>query len=383
MQLPSDDNPQEGDAGMDVDEGAGAQQSQTNTTTQRQGRDDDEKGNSPPVAAPKPAALPLQRKGTVSRYKLGRQVKSTLFGGVYYGQDQHTGKWVIIKRSLIANVERGINREGEYVPENLREEIRVQSLLNEQHVQCKYLGVLLDKCEDQRFVYQILQYYPNGDLYEYVLRWRHDAIPRTPLAKASSGAGPAYPICKTENISRKYYKQLLNAVYYMHLRRISHRDLSLENVMVDDDNNLRVIDFGLAIEYSEEDPEMWRCRPPPLGKMQYMSPECCVCKTSDKTYDARANDIWCLGVMLFMMLFGVPPFQTPSHSDARFTYCLRDAIPTLVKLWKKEHLASPMAIDLLHKIFKPEEKRITMEQIMCHPWIRGPSTSTDAAPSII
>lgn len=347
----------------------------------------------PPVQVNVPAP-----RGQIGRYKIGRHLADTLFGGVYYGQDTVSSEWIIIKRSQINNVTRGISTSGNPVQEDLWGEIRLQKKLNACSPKCHYLGVLLDVCQDNMYIYQIMEYYPHGDLYDFVTTWRHGSIPRhkdPPAAPKRDGGAKMdvdgtgdgddakyneprklVPVCVTEQRTREYFSQLVQAVYFMHSRRISHRDLSLENTMIDKNKKLRVIDFGLAMEWPVGDPNIWRCRPPPLGKLQYMSPECAKCRDhavpvdQQPTYDARCNDIWCLGVMLFMMLFGVPPFTVPNSSDARYVYCTRGQIPQLLKIWKRDHLASPAAIDLLHKIFQPEAQRVAMEGIMVHNFLR-------------
>ncbi|GLE10938.1 hypothetical protein PINS_up023210 [Pythium insidiosum] len=93
----------------------------------------------------------------------------------------------------------------------------------------------------------------------------------------------------------------------MHSNGFAHRDLSLENVLVTDDNTCKVCDFGLAAVADQPSNET-------VGKMFYMAPEV----LSGSSYDPKKADVWSLGVMLFIMLFGAPPVESAAPTDARF-----------------------------------------------------------------
>merc|ERR1711972_1243522 len=100
-----------------------------------------------------------------------------------------------------------------------------------------------------------------------------------------------------------------------HDLNIAHRDLSLENVLLIENKNRkkneprlwpRICDFGLAIENKPRHYDT-------VGKVSYMSPEC-----NAGGYEGKANDIWCLGIMLFMMMIGAPPYG--AIGDKAFGY---------------------------------------------------------------
>lgn len=100
-----------------------------------------------------------------------------------------------------------------------------------------------------------------------------------------------------------YFRQIVEGLQYLHENSICLRDLSLENVLVANGDVLKLTDFGLAKRY--DDGESFQEKQH-VGKDEYMSPEC----YRHQCYDARANDVWSLGVILFMMLSGIEPCQT-------------------------------------------------------------------------
>merc|ERR1711879_739677 len=104
----------------------------------------------------------------------------------------------------------------------------------------------------------------------------------------------------------KYFIEVLAAVQYMHMLKIAHRDLKLENVILVDTANgeqcAKLIDFGIAHRFSAGE------APQALDSVgTYQSPECS--NTDGSTYDAFKNDVWALGFMLYMMLAKEPPYM--------------------------------------------------------------------------
>jgi len=102
-----------------------------------------------------------------------------------------------------------------------------------------------------------------------------------------------------------------------------------------------------------------------VGKTGYMAPEV----FAKKPYDPRAADIWSMGVMLFMMLIGAPPFPMPSPQNHAFNFIVNGRLKDVLKHWKRLRLVNEEALDLLNKIFVYESKRITMDDILKHPFV--------------
>ena len=102
------------------------------------------------------------------------------------------------------------------------------------------------------------------------------------------------------------------------------------------------------------------------GKTKYMSPE-----VSNKytIFDAKKNDIWCLGVSLYMLLTNTAPWQTSLVSDQCCSYMINGFMKQLLQRWKLVKYVDDQAIDLLQHIFQSESKRYTLSAIKSHQWM--------------
>merc|ERR1712129_470711 len=117
----------------------------------------------------------------------------------------------------------------------------------------------------------------------------------------------------------------------------------------------RLIDFGLAHYFGRNANNFGSEKH--CGKMRYKSPEI----VSKKRFCAKSNDIWCLGVCLFMMVVGVCPWESATASDPRFVMIRDGRMMELLKLWGKVRYVDEQLVDLLSKIFQPEKKRATLQ----------------------
>ena len=104
----------------------------------------------------------------------------------------------------------------------------------------------------------------------------------------------------------KIFKQLVQAVEYCHDKNICHRDIKLENIIVDDNLNLRLIDFGFAAVISKTKLLSFFC-----GTPSYMPPEI----VQKKEYIGFNADVWCLGILLFTLLCGSFPFRGSNEKE--------------------------------------------------------------------
>ncbi|KAH0790294.1 AGC family protein kinase [Histomonas meleagridis] len=116
-----------------------------------------------------------------------------------------------------------------------------------------------------------------------------------------------------EHRVKLYVAQLVLAIGYLHSIGIIHRDLKLENILIDEDGYLKLTDFGLAKEINEENSTAITF----CGTHDYLAPEMLLAKEYDKTIDW-----WALGVLTYEMLYGVPPFFSPNiHEMYRSILC--------------------------------------------------------------
>lgn len=125
----------------------------------------------------------------------------------------------------------------------------------------------------------VMEHCPKGDLLDYVKK-KHLLLPRSQ--------------------SLDVFKQIVSGVHFMHLNGYAHRDLSLENVLLTETNECKLIDFRSAISSDA----FTNAR---VGKRGYMAPEV----YRQFNYDPLAADLWSLGIIFHILLLGSPPFEKP------------------------------------------------------------------------
>lgn len=103
-----------------------------------------------------------------------------------------------------------------------------------------------------------------------------------------------------ENETKKIYSQICQGISYCHAKNIVHRDLKLENILIDENKLVKIIDFGFSIAIAPDKTLNIFC-----GTPSYMAPEI----VSKKNYKGHATDIWALGILLFTLLCGHFPFR--------------------------------------------------------------------------
>lgn len=157
--------------------------------------------------------------------------------------------------------------------------------------------------------------------------------------------------------ARYYLSQILKAVNFMHKNKIIHRDLKLGNLFLDEGMNVKIGDFGLAtiIEFSGQ------LRYTVCGTPNYIAPEILEGKNSGHSYEV---DIWAIGVILYTMLVGKPPFET---EDVKETY---KKIKNIEFTYPTNIYVSEEAKDLINKLLKlnPME-RLKIDEIKQHPFM--------------
>jgi len=106
----------------------------------------------------------------------------------------------------------------------------------------------------------------------------------------------------SEKDSAKYLQQILSGVEYLHKFNIVHRDLKPENLLLDHNQNIKIVDFGLSNIYNSNEPLKTAC-----GSPCYAPPE----MIAGLQYDGLKADIWSSGVILYALLCGYLPFDDP------------------------------------------------------------------------
>ena len=158
-------------------------------------------------------------------------------------------------------------------------EIEIISKLN--HINIANVFEIIDDIE---YYYIIMEYCQGGELFEYITSKR-----------------------KLEELEAAlFFYQLINCVEYIHSKKISHRDLKLENLLLTKKKLLKIIDFGLSHEFDGENLLQTKC-----GSPSYASPEI----VKGEKYDGFKVDIWCCGIILYAMVCGFLPFDTEDQND--------------------------------------------------------------------
>ena len=162
----------------------------------------------------------------------------------------------------------------------------------------------------------------------------------------------------TEKDACEIIKQIVGAIKYCHNNNIVHRDLKPENLLYlkpkeDNDNTLKIIDFGLSQDLNIE-----KNLDSKVGTPYYVPPEVLEGKYSQKC------DIWSAGVILYILLFGEPPFKGSSDNDLyekikKIDYSFPES---------KRMNVSKEAIDLIKKMLVKESERYSASEVLAHPW---------------
>lgn len=169
-----------------------------------------------------------------------------------------------------------------------------------------------------------------------------------------------------EEIGRFFAKQMIEQLEYINGQNVVHRDIKLENILVDENMDLKLADFGFATDKDIESLSSFR------GTQSYMAPEI----RSGESYNGKQTDIFSMGVVLFTLVVGYFPFSTASQEDQFYQFLTtgeRDENGINAAYWKTlkaSHLSTEFK-DLMQQIFNEDgSKRPTLEQIKQHPWYK-------------
>jgi len=175
---------------------------------------------------------------------------------------------------------------------------------------------------------------------------------------------------------RTYSSQVCQAVQYIHAQGICHLDIKPENIFMQSTSSsgnpsvVKLGDFGLAQRFRNP-AGAGRTFKHRRGTLAYMAPEV----FESKEYDGRLADAWSVGVVIFILVTGHPPFSTPTAGDARFKYIYGGRLQDLIKAWKMTDRFSPELFDLISRLLCNADNRLNMDQAMQHPFFRGPGAN--------
>lgn len=218
----------------------------------------------------KESKMENRRNILMQKYEVGRVLGQGNFAKVYHGRDLKSGQSVAVK---VINKEKIVITD---MVNQTKREISVMGLIKHPNVVQLY-EVMATKSK----IFLVMEYVKGGELFNKVAKGK-----------------------LRENVARKYFQQLIDAVDFCHNRGVYHRDLKLENLLLDENGNLKVSDFGLsALAESKQQDDLLHTT---CGTPAYVAPEV----ISRKGYDGVKADIWSCGVILFVLLAGHLPFHS-------------------------------------------------------------------------
>lgn len=154
----------------------------------------------------------------------------------------------------------------------------------------------------------------------------------------------------------------------MHSRRVVHRDLKLENILIDDNLNLKLADFGFACYKNIDSLSSYR------GTMTYMAPEI----KEGKTYKGQNVDMFSIGVILFIIVQGIFPFKEARKEEYFYNLLLQNKHDTYFQKVNGTGLSGDFK-DLILKFFSYDGNlRPTVEQVRAHPWMQSATFDFEA-----
>ncbi|KAL4809167.1 hypothetical protein BDV18DRAFT_76061 [Aspergillus unguis] len=303
-----------------------------------------------------------RKETTFGQYILGQTVGEGEFGKVKLGWKRDGSIEVAIK--LIRRESLGSN------PTRLPKIYREISILRDlSHANIVRLHEMV---ETDRHIGIIMEYASGGELFDHILRNKY----------------------LKDNSARRLFAQLVSGVGYLHKKGIVHRDLKLENLLLDRNRNIIITDFGFAntfdptdelseeIEYNLTNKEFVKrmrldktnskglrrgdLMQTSCGSPCYAAPELVV---SDSLYTGRRVDVWSCGVILYAMLAGYLPFDDdPANPDGDNINLLYKYIVS-TPLTFPEYV-TPHARDLLRRILVPDpRKRADLFEVARHSWL--------------
>lgn len=197
----------------------------------------------------------------------------------------------------------------------------------------KNIIFLLETIEMPKSILLVMEYMEGGDLFDYVCD--HGKL--------------------TDSKSKQVFKQIVSAVSFCHYNKVVHRDIKLENILLDKESNIKLADFGLS--EIVEDGQFLKTQ---CGSPRYSAPEI----VKGQLYIGQEVDIWSLGVCLYTILHGYLPFEDENEKNLYAKINLGN--------FYLESFLSDQVQDLLKKILVVDAtKRIKLSEIKKHEWLNS------------
>uniref|UniRef100_A0A452QVE4 Serine/threonine-protein kinase PLK4 n=1 Tax=Ursus americanus TaxID=9643 RepID=A0A452QVE4_URSAM len=263
----------------------------------------------------------------IEDFKVGNLLGKGSFAGVYRAESIHTGLEVAIKM---------IDKKAMYkagMVQRVQNEVKI-------HCQLKHPSILelYNYFEDSNYVYLVLEMCHNGEMNRY-LKNRMKPF--------------------SENEARHFMHQIITGMLYLHSHGILHRDLTLSNLLLTRNMNIKIADFGLATQLKMPHEKHYTL----CGTPNYISPE-----IATRSAHGLESDVWSLGCMFYTLLIGRPPFDTDTVKNTLNKVVLADyEMPTFLTREAK---------DLIHQLLRRNPAdRLSLSSVLDHPFMSRNSST--------
>ncbi|XP_006153205.1 serine/threonine-protein kinase PLK4 [Tupaia chinensis] len=263
----------------------------------------------------------------IEDFKVGNLLGKGSFAGVYRAESIHSGLEVAIKM---------IDKKAMYkagMVQRVQNEVKI-------HCQLKHPSILelYNYFEDNNYVYLVLEMCHNGEMNRF-LKNRMKPF--------------------TENEARHFMHQIITGMLYLHSHGILHRDLTLSNLLLTRNMNIKIADFGLATQLKMPHEKHYTL----CGTPNYISPE-----IATRSAHGLESDIWSLGCMFYTLLIGRPPFDTDTVKNTLNKVVLAD--------YEMPAFLSKEAKDLIHQLLRRNPAdRLSLSSVLDHPFMSRNSSA--------
>ena len=214
---------------------------------------------------------------------------------------------------------------------SVKREIKLMEMMDNEFI-VKLYGVI----ETRHQLYILMEYVSGPSLHGYLKLHRNRRLP--------------------EEEARRIFQQLMSGLKYCHRKWITHRDIKLENILLDENRNVKIIDFGFSTKIpNEQKVKMF------WGTPSYMAPEI----VTKQEYSGPPADIWASWVLLFALLCGYFPYKGATDAELyeRIWSCE----------WYAPDFLSSEARDILNTVFQYDpDDRPSADEMFSEPWMSLP-----------
>ena len=287
----------------------------------------------------------------INFYLYGRRIGQGAFGKVNLGLNVLTGRVVAIKSFKKTPIEKLKHKM-----KKIQYETELMKRFNH-----KNITKILEVFNDEEYMLIIMEYINGGNLFNFVKKRRK----------------------LSEKMAKFLFRQIILGIQHIHSKNVVHRDIKLENILIDFNNNVKICDFGIGKVLDSEDELLYdKC-----GTPMYMAPEI-ILANENNGYKGFPVDIWSSGITLYIMLSGSLPFNLKNKNNNNENIAFHSIKEKnniflqnqIINVKPKEiENISEEARNLLKGILnKNPAKRLTCSQILNHPWLKHSNSNMDS-----